>query len=249
MNNESPLHQYWQLSATPLQGLHVCDINEWKDATQGLYFNDGAISSDSRLFKPFPVTVRKCDRVTDRAPWNSCSFLVRPIVPCDAQDGHLGFSDCRNSEVCAWDIVREDAPDSWLNPLGTATSLGKVPRCDQGSGLCGWVASLGRMVGRYSGGSDGLRELNLGLKLAADHFDVKSGEGLPLLHLGDPSQAAKELSAWQPLFFALVFFYVPATVVAMCILCWMDGGCERFFGAYIQVANVCEGEAETDDDD
>ena len=33
-----PIHQYWQLSQSPMRGLGICDTNEWKDSTRGLYF-------------------------------------------------------------------------------------------------------------------------------------------------------------------------------------------------------------------
>lgn len=252
-SDESPIHQYWQLSQSPMRGLGICDTNEWKESTRGLYFRNGAISRNGMLFDTFQVNVHKCTRLNTKGPWNSCSFRVRPIVPrADCTD----VTDC-TWEICAWDIARADEPDSWINPNGTAATLG-VPRCDEPDpdpgGLCGWVTTLGRMVGGYNGADDGLNELHQGLLLAAKNFQTKSPTlfghldfpaDLPLLHLGDPVQAAKDLSGWQPFYFGLVFFYVPATVLAMCIFCCRDGGCERFVSAYL---HLCEEVAESDDD-
>lgn len=150
-SDESPIHQYWQLSQSPMRGLGICDTNEWKDSTRGLYFRNGAISRNGMLFDTFQVNVHKCTRLNTKGPWNSCSFRVRPIVPrADCTD----VKDC-TWEICAWDIARADEPDSWINPNGTAATLG-VPRCDEPDlgGLCGWVTTLGRMVGGYNGADE-----------------------------------------------------------------------------------------------
>ena len=77
-SDESPIHQYWQLSQSPMRGLGICDTNEWKDSTRGLYFRNGAISRNGMLFDTFQVNVHKCTRLNTKGPWNACSFRVRP---------------------------------------------------------------------------------------------------------------------------------------------------------------------------
>ena len=249
INDDSPLHQYWQLSASPLQGLSICSVNDWKESTRGLYFHDGAVSLHGSPFSPMQINVSECQRPNSKSPWISCSFLVRPIVACD-QGNFSGVDPSCDPKICAWDVSREDRPDAWKNADGKTRSLEKLPTCHQpGTQLCGWVTSPQRMVPEFQVDQSGLEQFDEGLQQAAQHFkmtEVTNLPSLPLLHLGDPVQEAKELSGWQPWYFSLVLLYVPATSLVLCILCCMDGGCERWMGNYIK---ICEDIGESDDDD
>ena len=247
MNDDSPLHQYWQLSASPLQGLSICSVNEWKESTRGLYFHDGAVSLHGSPFVPIQINVSECQRPNSKSPWTSCSFLVRPIVACDRNLSGVGVEPSCDPKICAWDVSREDRPDTWKNADGKTRSLEKLPTCHQpGMQLCGWVTSPQRMVPDFQVGQSGLKQFDEGLQQAAQHFQKTGPTNLPLLHLGDPMQEAKELAGYQSWFFSLVLLYVPATTLVLCILCCMDGGCERWMGNYVK---ICEDIGESDDDD
>lgn len=229
--------RFWE-GSQPLRQVDVCDVEEWKDFRGSIYFQNGALTQHGRTMPAFPINITACFAIAGgHQPdlQEDCHFMVRPVFQCDddGPDGGLPLS-CVAPRACAWAITANTS--NMPQPPQT-------PGCST-SGLCGFVTDLKQLMPGMLHVNASMSPFEDALETAGRHFPGLTAES-PLLYLVNPVEVTGSLGAWVPIYYVLLFIYVPfGTLLAWLQPAWQSG-CG---GALQNYVDFLEGLSEDDTD-
>jgi len=202
----SPVLRSWEIeSLEPMEHVGLC-TDVWRDFKGSIYFEDGSLSEDDKMPQAFPINVPRCyakHHKNSKTEWFDCHFMVRPVFQCDGSR-HYEVSDaCEEPRACAWAITGS----TWDVP-----SPPEKPECLPGRGLCGFRTMAEIMVPPITESSK--HTFQKELQAAGKQFPGNLTGESPLLDLVNPEEEAASLRFWRPVYYLLLFLYVPLGALA-----------------------------------
>ncbi|CAJ1387147.1 unnamed protein product [Effrenium voratum] len=233
----SPVLRYWEIeSSEPLRHISVCDTARWQDSTGAIYFYDGALTEHGEMPPSIAINISHCwgtrrkNSVTTL--WNDCYFLVRPVFQCDysGPPGLQMSDDCEEPQACAWALT------SGASQYGQLPEPPKVPDCGGGRGLCGFTTHLLNHYPEMTQVESSMDTFRVELEAAARQYSLSSlTADSPFLNLVNPKAEAEKLATYVPIYYLLLFLYVPFGAVCAFLLLLFKGGADQLSGLYHQL--------------
>ena len=219
----SPVQRSWEIDALePMRGVGMCS-EEWGDFKGSIYFKDGALTQQGRMPKPLLINIARCySEVNKGRPptWYSCHFVLQPVFQCDVDSSYLDFefSDACKPRGCAWAITA----DSSATPAAPA-----VPDCGRrhGQGLCGFATDLVMLMPLIN--EESKDTFHQALQDAAAQYPGNLTSASPLLSLVNPKEESASLRSWVPVYYLLLFLYVPFGAMSAFLLACQKQGCPK----------------------
>ncbi|CAE7806269.1 unnamed protein product [Symbiodinium sp. CCMP2592] len=214
----SPVLRSWQIdSLKPLEHVGIC-TEEWRDFQGSIYFEDGSLAEDHHMPRAIPINITHCyaerqkGRVTE---WRDCHFMVRPVFQCDVSPFYAVSDACTEPRACAWAITGS----IWEVPAPP-----EKPECRPGRGLCGFMMTPEMFAPMIT--DESKDTFHKELQAAGKEFPGNLTGTSPLLSLVNPKQEAASLRWWRPVYYLLIFLYVPfgALVALLVAACEFRGG-------------------------